>query len=134
MRAAVLQRTVDGSVITTPGGTMNIIVTILVALPIGLLVRNRGTALLSYLIADLFVFTFQTLDVLLNWMAGKGGLGDAQAFGPNPGAFPISYSESDVFAYGVVNLAITLAGTGLVLLGHRIRARRAAAKNVVTVG
>jgi hypothetical protein len=113
---------------------MNIVFTILVALPIGLLVRNRGTALLTYLIADLFVFTFQTLDVLLNWMAGKGGIGDAHVFGPNPDAFPISYSESEVIAYGVVNLVIMIAGAGLVLLGHRIRTRRTAAKNVVTVG
>lgn len=114
---------------------MNIVFTILVALPIGLFVRTRPTALLAYLIADLFVFTFQTLDVLLNWMAGNSGIGGAQAFGPSPDAIPLTYSQSDVIAYGIVNLVIVLAGMGLVLLGHKIRARRtAAAKNVVTVG
>ena len=113
---------------------MNVIFTVLVALPVGLLVRNRGAALLAYLIADLFVFTLQTLDVLLNWMAGQGGLADAQAFGPNPEGLPLQFSQSEVFAYGVVNLVIMSAGVGLVLLGHRIRARRHAAKNVVTVG
>lgn len=113
---------------------MNIVFTILVALPAGLLVRNRGTALLAYLIADLFVFTFQTLDVLLNWMAGEGSIGGAHAFGPSPDAFPMHYLESEVIAYGVVNLAIMLAGIGLVVLGHRIRARRHAAKSAVAVG
>ena len=113
---------------------MNIIFTILAALPLGLLVRNRGTAVLAFVIADLFVFTVQTIGVLLTWMAGKGGIGGAKAFGPYPNAFPISYTESEVIAYGVVNLVIVLAGIGLVLLGHRIRARRIAAKNAVTVG
>jgi len=113
---------------------MNIAFTILAALPLGLLVRNRGTAVLAFVVADLFVFTFQTLDVLLNWMAGNRGLDGAQAFGPSPAAFPIPYAGSEVIAYGVVNLVIVLAGIGLVLLGHRIRARRSAAKSVVTVG
>ena len=113
---------------------MNIIFTILVALPVGLLVRNRGTAVLAYLIADSFLFTFQTLDVLLNWMAGNAGIGGANAFGPNPDAVPLSYAASDVISYGVVNLVIALAGIGLVLLGYRMRARRTAAKNAVTVG
>ncbi len=113
---------------------MNIVFTILVALPVGLFVRTRRTALLVYLIADLFVFTFQTLDVLLNWMAGNAGIGGAQAFGSSPDAFPIHYSAPDVIAYGIVNLIIVLAGIGLVLLGHQIRARRTAAKKVVTVG
>jgi hypothetical protein len=113
---------------------MNIAFAILAALPLGLLIRNRETAVLAFVIADLFVFTLQTLDVLLNWMAGKSGIGGAQAFGPYPSAFPISYAQSEVIAYGVVNLIITLTGIGLVLLGHRIRARRATAKDVVTVG
>ena len=54
------------------------------------------------------------------------------AFGIN--TVPIHYAESEVIAYGIVNLVIVLAGIGLVLLGHRIRAWRTAAKNVVTVG
>jgi hypothetical protein len=112
---------------------MNIAFTILVAFPLGLVIRSRGAALLAYLIAELFVFTFQTLDVLLNWLAGDSGIGGANAFGPSPDALPLHYSESEVIAYGVVNLIILLAGTGLVLLGHRIRARRGAAKNAVTV-
>ena len=112
---------------------MNIAFTILVALPLGLLIRSRGTALLAYLTADLFVFTLQTLDVLLNWMAGKSAIGGANAFGPSPDAVPIHYSESEVIAYGIVNLAVMLAGIGLVLFGHRIRARRTAPKNVATV-
>jgi hypothetical protein len=49
------------------------------------------------------------------------------------GQEPAGHSESEVIAYGIVNLVITLAGTGLVLFGHWIRARRTAPKNVATV-
>ena len=113
---------------------MNITFTLLAALPLGLLVRSRGTAALAFLIAESFVFTFQTLGVLLTWMAGRTGLGGASGFGPSPDAWPVPYAESEIIAYGIVNLIIVLAGIGLVLLGHRIRARRAAARHAVTVG
>ena len=46
----------------------------------------------------------------------------------------VPYAESEIIAYGIVNLIIVLAGIGLVLLGHRIRVRRAAARDAVTVG
>ena len=113
---------------------MNIVFTILAALPLGLSVKKRSAAVLAFVIADLFVFTFQTLDVLLNWMAGNSGIGGASAFGPHPETLPITYSAPDVIAYGVVNLVITLAGIGLVVLGNKIRTRRAATKDVVSVG
>ena len=113
---------------------MNIIFTLLAAFPIGFFVRRRGVAVAAYLAAEAFVFTFQTLDVLLNWLAGNGGLGGEKAFGAFPTAFPIGYDAGQVFAYGIVNLVIALAGIGLAVLGNRIAGKRAAKKNVVAVG
>lgn len=105
---------------------MNIVFTVLAALPIGFLVRKRGLAVVTYLAAEALVFSFQTLDVLLNWMAGRNGLGGAKAFGPFPTAIPIDFKESEVYAYGVVNLMITLAGIGLTVLGTVVAGKRAA--------
>jgi hypothetical protein len=107
---------------------MNLLLTVLAAFPLGFLLARRESALLAYLIADSFVFTFQTLNVLLTWMSGDKGLGGSSGFGDYPrGSFPIHYAQGEVMAYGLVNLLITLAGVGLVLLGARVRSRRASA-------
>lgn len=104
---------------------MNLFFTILVAFPLGFMVTRRQTALLSYLIVDSFLFSLQSLNLLLTWMSGASGLGGSSGFGDTPsGPFPIHYSGSEVIAYGVVNAIITLVGVGLVLLGSRVRARR----------
>jgi hypothetical protein len=113
---------------------MNLFFTIVAALPIGFLVGRRLTALLTYLVVDSFFFTFQSIGVLLTWMSGSAGLGGGSGFGDAPaGSFPIDYSHSEYIGYGVVNLVITLVGTGLVLLGVRIRARCTASADVVDV-
>jgi hypothetical protein len=110
---------------------MNLFFTIFGALPLGLAVRRRSTALLTYLLVDSFVFSFQTLNVLLTWMSGGKGIGGGSGFGDSPaGAFPIDYATGEVSAYGVVNLLITSAGIGLVLLGARLRSRREARRTV----
>jgi hypothetical protein len=104
---------------------MNLFFTILAAFPLGFMIPRRQTALLSYLIVGSFVFTLQSLNLLLTWMSGGSGLGGSSGFGDTPsGPFPIAYSSGEVIAYGVVNAIITLVGVGLVLLGARIRARR----------
>ena len=104
---------------------MNLFFTLLGALPLGLLVRRRGTALVAYLLADSFLFSFQTLNVMLTWMSGGKGIGGGSGFGDSPtGPFPIDYAHGEVIAYGVVNLLITGVGVGLVLLGFRLRSRR----------
>lgn len=115
---------------------MNLLFTILGALPLGLLVRRRQAALLTYLVVDSFLFTFQTLNVLLTWMAGGQGIGGGSGFGDSPHGFPVDYATGEVAAYGVVNLLITTAGVGLVLLGARLRSRRAVrrAAHAVPVG
>jgi hypothetical protein len=115
---------------------MNLIFTIVAALPIGFLVTRRQAALLTYLIVDSFLFSLQSLNLLLTWMSDGSGLGGSSGFGDTPsGQFPIDYSSGEVIAYGVVNAIITLVGVGLVLLGSRLRAGRTAnhADDVVDV-
>jgi hypothetical protein len=116
---------------------MNLLFTLLGALPLGLLVRRRHVAVLTYLLVDSFLFSFQTLTVLLTWMSGNQGIGGGSGFGDAPaGTFPISYAHGEVVAYGVVNLLITSAGVGLVLAGVGVRARRSAhaSRRAVPVG
>jgi hypothetical protein len=111
---------------------MNLFFTILGALPLGLPVGRRGVAVLTYLLVDSFLFSFQTLNVLLTWMSGGKGVGGGSGFGDSPrGAFPIDYATGEVVAYGVVNLFITAAGVGLVLLGARLRSRRVGRRTAV---
>jgi hypothetical protein len=110
---------------------MNLLFTVLGALPLGLLVGRRHAALVSYLLVDSFLFSFQTLNVLLTWMSGGKGIGGGSGFGDSPtGGFPLDYAQGEVIAYGVVNLLITGVGVGLVLLGARIRSRREARPTV----
>ncbi len=113
---------------------MNIILAIVVAFPLGYFVKQRGMAVLAFFTAGTFVFSFQTLDVLLNWMAGRTGIGGASAFGPAPDSMPISYEPSDVFAYGLINALILAGGIGLTVLGSVVRARRTARLTAATVG
>jgi hypothetical protein len=104
---------------------MDLFFTALGALPLGLLVGRRHWALFTYLLVDSFLFSFQTLNVLLTWMSDGKGIGSGSGFGDAPtGSFPIDYAKGDVIAYGVVNLLITGLGVGLVLLGAHFRARR----------
>ena len=108
---------------------MNLVLTVLIALPLGLFVRSRSVALLTYLVVDLFVFTFQSIGLVLDYLAHRG----RSAFGPFSHELPIDYSDSEYFGYGAVNLIITSAGIGLVLLGARLRSRRARRKETVEV-
>ena len=86
------------------------------------------------MVLDSFLFTFQTLDVLLNWMSAKDGMGSAKAFGPFPSAIPIAHERSEVFAYGAVNLVIIAVGVGLTIGANKLATRRDAAKTSVSVG
>ncbi len=113
---------------------MNLVFTLVASLGIGFFVRQRSTAVVSYLIAASFLFTFQTLEVLLNWMAGNSGINGSGAFGPSPNGFPITYQQSEVIAYGVVNLVIVAVGVGLTVGAHKLAARRLATKGAVPVG
>ena len=85
------------------------VVTVLLALPLGYFLRSHLAANVTYAIAYLWAFTFQSLYLTLSWVGG-----DESAF-PKDG-FPLSY--------GLVAAAVFAVGFGLVTLGHRLGARR----------
>jgi hypothetical protein len=103
---------------------MELIVMIVAAFPIGFFVRNRTTAYVTFIAVHGFVFTFQTLMLIVEWVGGS-----KDAFGPYPNA-----DKPEIWSYGVVNLVIFAVGLGLVLLGHRVAARRHHARGVALDG
>jgi hypothetical protein len=107
---------------------MNIILTILIGFPLGYLIRSRGTAVTSYVLVDSYLFTFQTAFLLMQWADG-----DTHAFGSRGGAWSAERT-TQLASYLVLNGVIVALGIGLVLLGHRIRARRTAGRDVVVAG
>jgi len=109
---------------------VNLIYTVLVALPLGFFLSSRSTAVLSYLLIGSYLFSFQNLNILLDWL----GHNSPSALGPFPDGFPAKASTSEFLGYGIVNLVITLTGVGLVVLGAWLQKRRSAKRDVVTVG
>lgn len=93
---------------------MELLLTVLLPLPLGLLLPSRLSAYVAYIAIHAFVFTFQTAALVIDWVGG-----DEAAFGPYPAA-----SSESVYGYGAVNLVIYLVGLGLVALGHRLGQRR----------
>ena len=89
------------------------IVTVLLAFPLGYLVRSHLAANVAYAIAYLWAFTFQGIYLTRMWVGG--GL---EAFPKDPDTLPIEY--------GIVTAGIFAVGFGLVALGHRVAARRSA--------
>jgi hypothetical protein len=109
---------------------MNLFFTVLAALRLGILVRHRQVGLLTYLPVDSSRCSFHTLNVLPTWTSRGKGVGAGSGFGDSPtGSFPIDYATGKVSAYGEGNLLIA-AGVGLVLLGARLRSRRAGRRAV----
>ena len=98
---------------------MNIIFTILFAFTIGFFVKQRATAILTYLALDAILFTYQTVNVLHDSWLDQGR---------------VNVTDSTLAGYGVVNLVIIAIGVGLVVLGTVVSQRRAAKRNTVTVG
>ncbi|MFI7067006.1 hypothetical protein ACIBL3_38820 [Kribbella sp. NPDC050124] len=97
------------------------ILTVLVALPLGLLVRNRLAAYLVFAIAFSHVYTFQTADLVMEWVNGSTK------------AFPATDSNQlvgDTLGYFTFTTMIYAVGFGLVTLGHWLRNRRRAAAEV----
>jgi hypothetical protein len=86
------------------------IITVLLAFPVGYLVRSRLAASTVYAVAYLWAFTFQTLYLLLDSLSGTAD----PAFTTSD--FPLSY--------GLVALTVFAIGFGLVHLGHWVRKRR----------
>jgi hypothetical protein len=98
------------------------ILTILGALPLGLLIRNRLAAYLVYAIAFSHVYTFQTANLVMEWTNGATA------------AFPASTSRElldGTLGYFAFTTAIYAVGFGLITLGHWLRNRRRPASNEV---
>ena len=89
------------------------IVTVLLAFPLGYLLRSHFAANVAYAIAYLWAFTFQGVYLTRMWVGG-----DNSAFDKDPDSLPISY--------GVATAGIFAVGFGLVALGHWLGARRGA--------
>ena len=87
------------------------ILTILVALPLGLLVRNRLAAYLIYAILFAQVFTFQTATLMMEWVKGS-----TEAFPADP--------TKGSFGYLAFTSTIYAVGFGLITLAHWLRNRR----------
>lgn len=87
------------------------IVTILLAFPLGFLLRSHLAANTTYAIAYLWAFVFQGVYLTRMWVGG-----DDSAFPKDADTIPVSY--------GLVCAAIFGVGFGLVAAGHRVRARR----------
>ncbi|HEY7043475.1 MAG TPA: hypothetical protein VH419_07395 [Nocardioidaceae bacterium] len=88
------------------------IVTVLLAFPLGYVVRSRLTANTAYAIAYLWAFVYQSMYLTLDVI--------------NESAHTAFEPEKFPLAYGVVTLSIFGVGFGLVSLGHWVRDRRVA--------
>jgi hypothetical protein len=86
------------------------VVMVLCAFPLGYLFGSRLAANTAYAIAYLWAFTFQTLYLLLSSLKGD--------------ANPAFRTDEFPIGYGLVSMAIFLAGFGLVDVGHRVALRR----------
>ena len=89
------------------------VVTVLVALPAGYLLRSRLAANVTFAIAYLWAFSFQNVYLTRMWVGG-----DEATFAKDPDTLPIEY--------GLVAAGIFAVGFGLVALGHRLGTRRRA--------
>lgn len=87
------------------------IITLVLALPLGYLVRNRVAAHLAYVAVFGYLYTFQTLYLVRAWVGG-----DTSAFPADPDVVP--------WEYLAVTTAIYAGGFGLVTLGQWLGDRR----------
>ncbi|HST65883.1 MAG TPA: hypothetical protein VLM05_11910 [Mycobacteriales bacterium] len=94
------------------------IVTVLVAFPLGFVLRNRLAAYVAYVAVFGYAFSFQNVYLLRSWVQD-----------PGEGAFPRDADRLPV-SYLLVSVAIYAAGFGLVTLGHRLGSRRRARTEV----
>lgn len=85
------------------------IVTVLFALPLGYFCRSATAAYVGYVAVYGWAFSFQGVYLLMMWADEDGS------------AFP---HEGFPWAYGLVTLAVYVAGFGLVTVGRLLRVRR----------
>jgi hypothetical protein len=106
---------------------MNVVFTILIAMPLGYFISRRSTAVITFVLANSFLFTFQTAFLVMKWVDG-----DEHAFGER-GRDWSTEQYGQFYSYIAINALIIAVGVGLVILGHKIRARRTASRDVVAV-
>lgn len=90
------------------------ILTLVVALPLGYLVRSRLAAYLAFGLAFAHLYTFQTASLVMEWVNGA----DA--------AFPQTDSEQllgGTLGYFAFTTLVYAAGLALVTAGHHLRVR-----------
>jgi hypothetical protein len=93
------------------------LLTILVALPLGFLVRRRLVAYVAYGLAFAHVYTWQTAALLMEWTkGGYAAFPESAGTGDSISTMPWGYLSFTTLVYAV--------GFGLVALGHWLRARR----------
>jgi hypothetical protein len=97
------------------------ILTIVVALPLGLLVRNRLAAYLTYAILFAQVYTFQTANLVMEWAKGSTAAFPAEPANNLTGSLVYLTFTSTIYAVGF----------GLITLGHWLRNRRRTRTNAV---
>lgn len=87
----------------------------LLALPLGYFVRNRTVAFLTYASAFAHVYTFQTANLVMEWVNG------ADAAFPQDDSTQLLGGTVGYFSFTTLVLAI---GAGLLTAGHGLRVRR----------
>ncbi|MEU4394044.1 hypothetical protein [Kribbella sp. NPDC023855] len=87
------------------------IITLLLAFPLGFLLRSRTSAILAYVAVYGYCFAFQNVYLMRDWVENRSG-----AFPADAATFPAEYL--------VVTAVIYLLGLGLVAVGHRFGTRR----------
>lgn len=104
---------------------MIILLTVVAALPLGLLLRTRTAAFLAFGLAFAHLFTFQTAQLVL-----EATRGSTEAFGD------LSSEDwqwfGDTVGYLAFASVVYVIGLGLVLAGARLRSRRERARTAVT--
>jgi hypothetical protein len=106
---------------------MNVVFTILIALPLCYFISRRSTAFIKLLQPNSYLLNFQTAFLVMKWVDG-----DEHAFGDRGRDWSTEQSLQ-FYSYIVLNALIIAVGVGLVILGHKIRARRTARRDVVAV-
>lgn len=93
---------------------MNIIVTLLVAFPLGFFIATRIAAYLAFVTVYFLGFVSASVLLIVEWAGGS-----TQAFGSFPDA-----DSGQVSSYIVVNMAVFVTGALLVLWGGAVRRKR----------
>ena len=100
------------------------IVAILIAFPLGYFCKSRTAAFLAYVALFAHVYTFQTANLVMEWVNGSGA------------AFPQDEGQAlmgGTLSYFAVTSIIYAVGFGLVWAGQRLRTRRSQRREGIDV-